>query len=295
MPTRLALEAMATRFELVLDGGSPTHLIAAGEEALDRIREAEQRLSLFRRDSLVSRVNEQAGRQAVHVDDEFLELMELCQAVHRESKGAFDPSIGAVMNELGFRESEPDPKAGTVGFEQVEIHYAERTVKLPTGMSLDLGAVGKGWAIQQAVDILRERRVTSALLHGGTSTVAAIGVPPYEEGWPVAIADPLDETKVLLNLMMRDMALSISAPHGRQVQDAEGQTIGHVVDPRKGRPSVGHALAAAMTKDATIADAWSTALLVLGKPPVNAPLSWHYVLPESTPTKLLDHESTGSS
>jgi len=295
MPVTLARELMGTRFELVLSGGDPGRLQAAGEEALDLIEEEDRRLSIFRRDSLTSLLNARAAQEAVRVDDEFLDLLEICAEVHRESRGAFDPTVAPLMESLGFRDDAdaPEHASAPVGFEQVEINREARTVRMPPGMKLDLGAVGKGWALEKAVELLRERRITSALLHGGTSTVVAIGVEPYAEGWTVALRIPEPGTEPRLEkVLLRDQAFSVSSPAGRTVEQA-GVTLGHVIDPRTRRPVHTVALAAVKAASPTRADAWSTALLVLGQAPAAAPLDWSLVV--LTSPSLTDAESDAAS
>jgi thiamine biosynthesis lipoprotein len=141
---------------------------------------------------------------------------------------------------------------------------------------LDLGAIGKGYALERAADFLREAGVEQALIHGGTSTVAAIGTPPDAEGWKISLEDPRnspetehDKRHSPLNLpplavvTLRDEALSVSAVHGKSFQ-AGGKVYGHVIDPRTGCPAQGALLSAVVLPSATETDALSTALLIGG-------------------------------
>jgi thiamine biosynthesis lipoprotein len=128
---------------------------------------------------------------------------------------------------------------------------------------LDLGAIGKGYALERAADLLREAGIRSALLHGGTSSVVAIGSPPDAEGWPVAIQHPTRPEEILTTASLCDGALSVSAVHGKAFE-AEGRLLGHVIDPRTGWPVMGAQLAAVTAASPTDTDALSTALLVLG-------------------------------
>ena len=264
MPLRLATHACGTRFELVLGGESP-RLRAAGEAALRAVEDVDRRLSLFRRDSLLAHVCRTAARTPVRLDADTFELLELCAAVHRASGGAFDPTVAPLMRALalhGTRSQAPDvPPAearARVGFDAVRLDAATRRVALDRdGVWLDLGAVGKGHALDLAARELREAGVARALLHGGTSTVLALGAPPDAEGWRVRIGSGPEAPVVVL----RDAALSVSAPRAG---------TDHVLDPRTGAPSAAARYAAVLTTGALAADAaaradaWSTALLATG-------------------------------
>lgn len=116
--------------------------------------------------------------------------------------------------------------------------------------------------------MLRSSGVSSALLHGGTSTVVALGAPPGEPGWRVAVETAPGSGPAPV-AVLRDAALSVSAPHGRTLADGSG----HVLDPRTGAPAEGPGVAAVIASSARWADAWSTALLVLGALPPGAPLA----------------------
>jgi thiamine biosynthesis lipoprotein len=181
----------------------------------------------------------------------------------------------------------PDPErvaeaVAKVGMDQIQLREEDFTVRfLREGMMLDLGAIGKGYAIERAAEILRESGVTSALVHGGTSTVHAIGSPPNAETWKIAVQSPgaeatsaqslaqsrdspgLSPHSVLAVVPLKDEAMSVSAVHGRSFT-AGGKIYGHVIDPRSGHPTQAALLAAVVLPSATESDALSTALLIAG-------------------------------
>ncbi len=260
---------MGTRFEAVLAGEEEGRLRAAGEEALGSVEEEDRRWSLFRRESLLSRINARAALSPVRLDEDAFELLETCRSIHRESEGAFDPTVAPLMRSLGFHPG-PSPPIAPVGMEAVFLDATTRTVRyLHPGIALDLGAIGKGHALDLAAARLRQAGIRCALLHGGTSSAVAIGAPPGREGWRIGIRGE-EGAEPRLFVELRDRALSVSAPHGRTLL-RNGERLGHVLDPRSRRPEVRARAAAAISPSARLADGWSTALLVLGERPRRTP------------------------
>jgi len=275
---RLALEAMATRFELVVQGDDEVSLRAAGEEALAEITRLEVQLSFYRPSSEISRINAQAARGPVPVEPRLFRLLQTAQHLHKITQGAFDLTLAPLMRCWGFTGGTgtlPDPDAlaearQRTGMHLVSLDDAARTVAFARpGVLLDLGAIGKGYAIEEAALILAEAGVTRAFLHGGTSTMHAMGTPVEQPTWSVAVpkAPPLScaatDENVLAVVDLKDEALSVSAVWGKAFV-ADGKTYGHVLDPRSGHPAQGALLAAVAGPSATVCDALSTALLVLG-------------------------------
>lgn len=284
----VAREAMATRFEVLLHGGDPAQLRAAGEQALDEIDRLEAQLSVYRPTSEIARVNRHAADRPVRVSPPVLRLLERAQRLWAETGGAFDPTVGPLVRCWGFMEGTgrmADPREleaarACVGMDLVDLDVAGGTVRYRRpGVMLDLGAIGKGYAIDCAVECLREAGVTSGLVHGGTSSVAALGAPPDAPEWRVGIEDRdpvhggLGRTQrggsepgaLLAEVSLRDACLGVSAVWGRHFA-VGGRVLGHVLDPRLGRPVEGALMAAVATAEATEADALSTALLVRGEP-----------------------------
>ena len=196
----LAREAMNTRFELALHGGDPVRLRAAGEEALDEIERIEARLSLFRTTSEIAHVNALAARQPVRVSPPTFALLQQARQVHAATGGAFDPTLAPLLHCWGLlgrtegrvpSDAELTAARACIGLDLVELDEREFTVRFTRdGVMLDLGAIGKGHAVDEAVALLREARVTSALLHAGTSSVFALGAPPDADAWRIALEGP---------------------------------------------------------------------------------------------------------
>ena len=276
-PVMLARHAMATRFEIVLHGGNPVALRAAGEEALDEVERLESLLSLYRTSSEIAHVNARAFHEPVRVSVPVFRLLAHACQLSEATGGAFDITVGPLLKCWGFigesgrkpTDEELAEARARVGWHHVELDAAAFTVRLARpGMILDLGAIGKGYAIDCGSNLLREAGVTSAILHGGTSSIYAIGCPPGADGWKIAIRQPAEripeaENLALPTVTLRDEALSVSAVWGKSFQD-EATRFGHILDPRSGHPAGQTVLTAVALPSATESDALSTALLALG-------------------------------
>jgi thiamine biosynthesis lipoprotein len=268
---------MATRFEILLYGSGEISLRAAGEEAIAEIERLEDQLSLYRPSSEIAQVNAQAPHKPVRVSPPVFALLQQAKSLHAETAGAFDITIAPLVRCWGFMGAagrSPTPEEVSrarecVGMDWVILDPNKRTVQFAReGVMLDLGAIGKGYAIECAAEILRETGVSSALLHGGTSTVFALGHPPDAELWKVALEpfpDSLNADRISMpTVSLRDEAVSVSAIWGRSFTQ-QGKIVGHVLDPRIGQPVANAFLAAVVLPSATETDALSTALLVLGQ------------------------------
>jgi thiamine biosynthesis lipoprotein len=289
----VARNAMATRFEIVLIGENTTSLRAAGEEALNEIERLEAQLSLYRASSEVAHLNARAAREPVPVERGLFRLLEHAKQLSEETDGAFDITVAPLMALWGLmstRVARTAPPGRTelmkaralVGMHHVELNPQNLTVRYTRpGVMLDLGAIGKGHAIDQAAELLRDAGVSHALVHGGTSTVSAIGGP-----WKVAIAGEVGldvkgarggpakpqiidaepaEPQPIATVELTDIALSVSAVWGKSIRIGK-KNYGHILDPRTGKPVTTVLLAAVMLPSATETDALSTALLTLGMP-----------------------------
>jgi thiamine biosynthesis lipoprotein len=273
MIVRLATMTMGTRFELVLAGDDEWALRSAGDAAIEEIESLNDRLSLFRNDSLVAHINRTAFERAVRVDRPTFELLRTAREVWAASGGAFDVTMGAVMRHWGLHDSADGAGEGAAawGMDGVVLDETALSVRFArAGLMIDLGGIAKGHALDVAVAMLRESGVRAALLHAGTSSVAAIGAPDDQpDGWRVSLGAAGRGAPVV---RLRDASLSVSAHHGRTVE-AEGREVGHVLDPRTGATASGSGarMAAVVAPIGRDAEAWSTALLVLGERPRGMP------------------------
>lgn len=273
----LARQAMATRFEIALFGEDTARLRAAGEEALDEIHRVEALLNWRQPASPLAWINHHAGHEPVRVNGELFALLRRCQEYFQLSGGAFDITLGPLIRawegQTNGREAADSAELAAAreacGMQHLELDAASQTIRfLRPGMRLEFGAVGKGYALELAAESLRDAGIDSALLHGGTSTVYALGRPPDENAWKVAIEYPPDASQegpppTLAVVDLRDTAMSVSAVWGR-IYRIGADRYGHVIDPRTGRPTQRALLSVFISEDATETDALSTALLTDG-------------------------------
>jgi thiamine biosynthesis lipoprotein len=263
----MATTAMATRFELVILSGR-ADLRAAGEAALDEILLWHARLNRFAPDSLVSHINRTAADAPVRLDRDTFALFADAARVWRDSGGAFDITIAPAMQAHGGAAAPAVPlRHARVGAGAVVLDDDEWTLRFASAaVSIDLGGIAKGHALDCASAVLRAHGVDAALLHGGTSSIVALGAPAGNEGWRVATG-PEPGAPVVT---MRDEAISVSASAAyrtssavRQILDA--RTLQGIETPRR---------AVVVGPSARVADAWSTALAVLGRVPDRFPAGY---------------------
>lgn len=269
---RVARAAMGCLFEIYLVGEDGESLAGAAEQALDEVERLDRQLSHYRDDSDIARLNAHAWEQWVRVEPRLFELLQRCAAWHAETGGAFDITAGPLVRAWGFHDGAhrvPGDKEiasllERVGMDRLELDARDNLVRfLAPGMELNLGAVGKGYALDEAADVLRFYHAGRGVLHGGQSTILALGAPPAQPGWELTLRDPRDGSPVE-TLVLRDEALSTSSGF-QQSFEASGRRYGHILDPRGGYPAQGVVSAWVVAPSAAESDALSTACFVLGR------------------------------
>ena len=267
----VAAEAMATRFEVALHGAPAASLRAAAEEALAEIARLEDMLSLYRPTSEIAHINSRGAQEPVAVSPEVFALLECCIELGEQTRGAFDITLAPLMrcwrfiNDTGAVPAEEDLKTARAqcGWPQLQLNPEDTTVRLATeGAMLDLGSIGKGYALEQAAALLLENEFEHFLIHGGTSTVCARGTQADGAPWRIAVEHPDADQPPLGIVDLADESLSVSGIGGKSFIDEHGVEQGHVIDPRTGRPAQSARVAAVVCDSATVSDAWATALLV---------------------------------
>jgi thiamine biosynthesis lipoprotein len=270
-PFRYEHFAMNTRFEILAYGPDEDIVGRVARIAFADVDRLEDSFSYFLEDSELGHVNREAARGEVAIGVDLAAILEAARILCESTGGVFDPTVGPLMKCWSFHDGMgrmPSPEAlddarRRVGFRHVRLDAARRTVHfaLP-GVELDLGAIGKGYAVDLAVARLRSFRVVpAAIVHGGASTVYALGAPPGEAGWPVRLRSPVDGAPDYGSLVLHDRALSGSA-RAESTFVAGGRRYGHLLDPRTGEPARGLEASWALAPTATESDALSTAFFV---------------------------------
>jgi thiamine biosynthesis lipoprotein len=202
---------MATVFEVYAVHPDERYAAQAAQAAFDLTDRLERELSRFRPNTDIARVNHLAAGESTQVSPSTLECLVIARHMFNLTGGAFDISIGTGLPSL---ELNPDD-------------FLVRATK--GGVRVDLGGIGKGYAVDLMAELLEEWGLQLALVHGGFSSVVALDAPAGRDGWPLTLSDPRASSRVLARLSGRQMALGAS---GLRKGD-------HIVDPRTGKPSRG--------------------------------------------------------
>src|SRR5258707_3982194 len=194
-----SVEAMGSTYSLVLYGEDRSRLEGASEDAFEEVRRLDRMLSNYRPESEWSEVNRHAAERPVKVSAELFQLLQDCVEYSRQSEGAFDISVGPLMKVWGFYKGtghlphRPEVAAAMakVGYRYLQLDPANRTVRfLRPGMELDPGGIGKGYAVDRMVDVLRRNGVQISVVAGSVNKIYGRGAPPDEPtGWAVQIKD----------------------------------------------------------------------------------------------------------
>ncbi len=272
---RATRPAMGSTFEVRLPAHTPGALELASR-ALDRVDVLEAQMSIYRDDSELSILNATADRRPVRVERGLFDLLRLADEIAVETEGAYDAASGALSIAWGFvRGPKRVPNVEALaaaracsGRAHWRLDLERRTVAFDRhGVVVNLGGIGKGYAIDQAAEVARGHWFpTSALIHGGRSSLFALGrCPGASDGrWRVAVRNPFDPERPVGEVRLRDRAIGTSGA-AFQSFEADGRVYGHILDPRSGVPAEPKAASVTvLAPSAAAADALSTAFYVLG-------------------------------
>jgi thiamine biosynthesis lipoprotein len=259
---RFSHEAMATTFEVIILHEDARYARQAALAAFDELDRLEADLSRFIENSDISRINNLTAGQPLPIGLDTFECLQLSAKMYDQTYGAFDITVGSLLacwlNEDKTLRKPSKQQLNLArrrtGTNLLKLDAAEHTVELSSApVQIDLGAIGKGYAVDKMAELLRDWSIDIALVHGGYSSVLALGAPRQTEGWPLTLSDPRGGKQTLASLHLRNQALS-----GSGLQQGR-----HIIDPRSAQPVEGRCAAWACATDAATADALSTAFMVM--------------------------------
>ena len=265
-------QAMGTVFTIYLYAGNDEQAEALFGSAFEEIERLDQTLSNYKADSELSRINRLAGHEAVTTDPEMFSLLQTCLEYSKRSGGTFDITVGPLMRAWGFfrgqgRYPAPwqlDRAREKVGWQKVQLDASARTIHFAVeGMELDLGGIGKGYAVDRVIGQLRAAGVKAAMVDAGSSTIYALGAPPGKDGWLVRVPKPGDRSQTISTVVLRDESLSTSGSYEKFFR-LNGRTYCHIMDPRTGEPVEGMLQATVIAADGTTTEALSKPMFVMG-------------------------------
>ncbi|HEV7349332.1 FAD:protein FMN transferase [Telluribacter sp.] len=262
---------MGSQFRLILYAPDSTTAHQAANRAFERIEALNEILSDYRDGSEINRLSARSGTgEWVAVSPELFDILSISKKISRQTGGTFDVTVGPVvqlwrraMRRQYFPEKEAIQKARrSVGYRYIELDPGERKVRLKRkGMRLDVGGIGKGYAADEAVRVLRERGITSVLLDAGGDLTLG-DPPPGEPGWKVEISSGIKADSVL-TLELANTGIATSGASYRFLEH-QGQRYSHIVDPHTGVGLRYHVRTTVLAPTGTLADALATALSVAG-------------------------------
>ncbi len=263
--------AMGTVLEIELAARDEVAARAVLKRCFARIAELERLFTRFDPESELSRLNRAAGGELLEVDRALAQILADSRGYATLTRGSFDVTVGPLVSlwwEAARRGSPPSPgeiaeARARVGSDGIEVFTdPPRAGFARAGMSVDLGGIAKGWALDRVAEILAAQGVTNAFASFGGSSFLALGAPPGGRGWRVLLRDA--EHGFAGEMHLRDRSLSVSGSLGQSIEIA-GRAWGHVIDPRRGEPLVRGAEAAVAAPSGALAEALGKALLVLGE------------------------------
>jgi thiamine biosynthesis lipoprotein len=264
---------MGSVYTVALYGEDRAQLEATIEQAFDEVRRLDRMLSNYRADSDWSEVNRYAAQRPVKVTPEFFKLLSSAVGYSRASQGTFDITVGPLMRVWGFykgsgrlpRKDEVSQALASVGYGNMQLDPETRTVRFAKpGVEMDPGGIGKGYAVDKVVEVLRESGVHTAMVSAGTSSVYAMGVPPGEKGWKVGIRHPRSSRQTVAEVFLKDESLSTSGNYEKFFL-AEGKMYSHIMDPRTGYPAQGVLSVSVIAPNTLDSEAWTKPFFVLGR------------------------------
>jgi len=259
---RFCHEAMATTYEIIIVEDDENYARQAAGAAFNEVDRLEGELSRYIENSDIARINNLPANKPLRLGLDAFDCLELGCRLYVETNGAFDITIGSLLS--CWRDEDGNPRSPSqdelklarerTGANLLKLDESEHTIQLSVSpVQIDLGGIGKGYAVDRVAELLREWSIEIALVSGGYSSVLALEGPPRAKGWPLTLSNPGNHKQILARPFLEGRALS-----GSGLQ--KGQ---HIIDPRTVQPVKGRLASWASASDAATADALSTAFMIM--------------------------------
>jgi len=267
-------DAMGSTYSIAVYGSDRVKMEAAVDAAFDEVRRLDELLSNYLPGSQWSEVNQNAGDRAVKVSPELFRLLSACIGYSRQSEGSFDITVGPLMKVWGFYKGtghlphKPEIQAALakVGYRHILLDGLAQTVRFDRpGVEMDPGGIGKGYAVDRMVEVLKKNGLRTALVAGSGSSIYGMGAPPDEpKGWAVKIKDPWDSRKTLEEVWLKDASMSTSGSYEKFFR-AEGKVYAHIMDPRTGYPAQGSVSVSVIAPRTVDSEVWAKPYFINGR------------------------------
>ena len=208
------------------------------------------------------------------MSEELFQLLAECLRYSRESGGTFDITVGPLMKVWGFYngeglmplKAEVTNALTRIGYRHVLLDPAAQTVRFDSpGVELDPGGIGKGYAVDRMVDVLKRNGVEIALVSAAGSSIYGMGAPPGEPGgWRITIRDPHDPNRAAAEVLLQNMSLSTSGGYEKFFL-AKGRRYAHIMDPRTGYPARGTSAVSVLAPRTIDSEVWAKPYFIRGR------------------------------
>ena len=262
---RLPFEAMGSACEVVLASHTQNEAESMAKLAIDEVLRIERKYSRYTTDSIIAKINQQAGCEAVQCDDETWALFQFASQLFDKSDGLFDITSGVLRQAWDFKKPEVptsqklEALLPLVGWQNVVLQ--DQSIALPlAGMEVDLGGFGKEYAADRAVQVLKEKGVTHGYVNLA-GDMRFLGPKPTGEPWMIGIQDPRVRDQVVATLPITQGGLATSGDYERYFE-LNGQRYCHVLNPKTGMP-VSYWRSVSVTSPATVVSGCTTTMVML--------------------------------
>jgi len=262
---RLPFKAMGSACEVVLASHTQNEAESMAKLAIDEVLRIERKYSRYTTDSVIAKINQQAGRGALQCDDETWALFQFATQLFDKSDGLFDITSGVLRQAWDFKKPEVPTSQKLevllplVGWQKVVLQ--DQSIALPlAGMEVDLGGFGKEYAADRAAQVLKEKGVTHGYVNLA-GDMRFLGPKPNGEPWMIGIQDPRARDQVVATLPITQGGLATSGDYERYFE-LNGQRYCHVVNPKTGMP-VSYWRSVSVTSPATVVSGCTTTMAML--------------------------------